>query len=283
MPDDSSSSSASDSSDNSSTNGGGGERTTFNRAQVEDLKLAEELCRLLRTNTEFAGALEDESEYGDAEITHLEGRCANAREATSQAVHADTDDDSEVIRGNDLDRDIIAAIQHIQAQAKRKYGRRAPEKLHDYFVGERLNQSDALLKQYTYGILQRLCPAGWVAAYVQAHAAGTALPPYGSVPDGSSSSSSGTIADPREDAPDILPGITIEKITALAELYALDAEFVPPTLGSDRALRDMLIREINDRRVELQWAADAAFPYTDPLNEDARRAFHLPLDRPFNG
>lgn len=49
------------------------------------------------------------------------------------------------------------------------------------------------------------------------------------------------------------------------------------------AERDHLIGEINDRRLEVQFALDGLYPYTDPASATARRLFELPLSRPFNG
>ena len=54
--------------------------------------------------------------------------------------------------------------------------------------------------------------------------------------------------------------------------------------GKERqAARGAMILEINDRRMEIQFAADAEWPYTNPLNATARAAFHLPRSRPFSG
>ena len=44
-----------------------------------------------------------------------------------------------------------------------------------------------------------------------------------------------------------------------------------------------MIREINDRRMEIQFAADAEWPYTTATNATARATFHLPRTRPFGG
>ena len=50
-----------------------------------------------------------------------------------------------------------------------------------------------------------------------------------------------------------------------------------------RIARDNLVRKINARRMAIQHAADALWPYTDSDNTPTRRAFQLPPDRPFNG
>lgn len=53
--------------------------------------------------------------------------------------------------------------------------------------------------------------------------------------------------------------------------------------GQDRIACDKLVKAINARRMAIQHAADALYPYTDPDNLPTRRAFQLPPDRPFNG
>ncbi|MES2571427.1 MAG: hypothetical protein V4710_15410 [Verrucomicrobiota bacterium] len=53
--------------------------------------------------------------------------------------------------------------------------------------------------------------------------------------------------------------------------------------AEDRILRDKLIKKINARRIAIQHAADALWPYTEADNAPIRRAFQLQLDRPFNG
>ena len=45
--------------------------------------------------------------------------------------------------------------------------------------------------------------------------------------------------------------------------------------------RNKQIKSIKDRRLQIQFAVDGAFPYTNPDNATTRRTFQLPLDRPF--
>ena len=47
--------------------------------------------------------------------------------------------------------------------------------------------------------------------------------------------------------------------------------------------RDALVRKINARRIAIQHAADALWPYTDSDNGPVRKLVKLPVDRPFNG
>ena len=43
------------------------------------------------------------------------------------------------------------------------------------------------------------------------------------------------------------------------------------------------LESITDRRLTVQFAADALFPYWDDKNYAVRRLFHLTLNRPFDG
>ena len=137
--------------------------------------------------------------------------------------------------------------------------------LQNYFIGQRINPNEATLHQIAFSIAERLTPR--------------------------------TGAD-LATADDKLPGITLAKINALRTLTDLPAApasssssslssstsgIVPEEAVTDRAQRDAMIRGINDRRMEIQFAADAEWPYTDPANATARRAFHLPRSRPYAG
>jgi hypothetical protein len=45
---------------------------------------------------------------------------------------------------------------------------------------------------------------------------------------------------------------------------------------------DTQLCAITDKRIAVQYAADAEWPYTDKANTGIRREFFLPSDRPFN-
>src|SRR5207249_10007126 len=86
---------------------------------------------------------------------------------------------------------------------------------------------------------------------------------------------------------DTLPGITPETVTALtgyrdAWLKAT-GEHTDDESDTESGVdnRNKQIESLKDRRLQIQFAADAAYPYTNPDREAARRAFQLPLDRPF--
>lgn len=257
MPDSSSSSS-------SSSSGAPQSPSKFNQAQLEDLQVAEAIVAEARKDAyktrlaarEISGAIVDE----------LAAHCLEARRKTSEAVEEDTAAEAQTLNAAGRERAIVIAIQEMQAAAKQKYARREPVQLQNYFIGDRINPNEATLHQIAFTIAERLTP-----------------------PTGSDLAT----------ALDRLPGITLAKINILRDLIDLPpaplggsssssssssaSPIVPEEAVADRAARDAMIREINDRRMEIQFAADAEWPYTDPLNATARRAFHLPASRPFSG
>ena len=239
-------------------------RSTFNQAQLEDLELAEGIVTEARRDA-YKTVLAAR-EITAAVVDALATLCMNARRKTSEAIHEDTAAEAQTLNAAGQERAIVVAIQEIQASAKQKYARREPVQLQNYFIGQRINPNEATLHQIAFTIAERLTP-----------------------PTGSNLAT----------APDKLPGITLEKINRLRSLIDLppaplggassssssssSGSIVPEEAVADRAERDAIIHEINDRRMEIQFAADAEWPYTEPANATARRAFHLPRSRPFSG
>ena len=198
-------------------------------------------------------------------VDDLAALCFDAGRKTSEAVEEDTAAEAQTLNAAGLERQIVLAIQEIQAAAKQMYARREGVQLQNYFIGQRINPNEATLHQIAFSIAARLTPA--------------------------------TGAD-LATADDQLPGITLAKINALRGFIDLPAALVsasapsassstgaivPEEAVTDRAQRDAMIREINDRRMEIQFAADAEWPYTTPTNATARTAFHLPRSRPYAG
>ena len=199
-------------------------------------------------------------------VDDLAALCFDAGRKTSEAVEEDTAAEAQTLNAAGLERQIVLAIQEIQAAAKQMYARREGVQLQNYFIGQRINPNEATLHQIAFTIAGRLTPS-----------------------TGSDLST----------ATDKLPGITLAKVNALRALIDLPAApvssssssssasapsaIVPEEAVADRAERDAIIREINDRRMEIQFAADAEWPYTTPTDATARAAFHLPRSRPFSG
>jgi hypothetical protein len=264
MPDDSSSSSSSSSSSDSSSETQ--THSVFNRAQLADLKLAENI--VLSARIEPYRIVLATRTITDTVINHLAGLCQKARKVTAKVFHEGIAGEEHTQDDTDEDRELIVLIQEFQASAKQKYARRNPGRLQGYFIGQRLTGNASMLHQIAFSISELVTPK-----------TGTDLAA----------------------ATDTLPGMTLEKVNKLRAFIGLPeagAEepessssssseggdgLVDPDTVADVVERDAMIKEINDRRMEVQFAADAAWPYTTPTNIEARRAFHLPRNRPFSG
>ena len=137
-------------------------------------------------------------------------------------------------------------MQEVQAAARQKYARTDATKLADYFIGQKLDDSRALLEQYSSAVIEKLTT-------------------------------------------DTLPGITAAKKTALADLRQdyVDADDTQAGQQSEATTeRDdlvIMLKSITDRRMTIQFAADAEWPYTTEANHGVRKEFKLPAGMPFGG
>ena len=266
MPDPSISTSSSSSSSSSAP---GQTPSTFNQAQLDDLQTAEHIVQSARTEP-FKTTLAAR-EITTAVVDALATLCFTARQRTAKVVREETAAEVLTLQATGVERDLVILLQDIQAAAKQKYARTQPLRLQDYFIGQRLNPNEATLHQNAFSIADLLTPQtgtdlatardrlpGITLAKINSLRAFISLPPVGSASSSSSTASSSSSSSG-------------------------GGGLIPPDTVADRAERDLLIGEINDRRMEIQFAADGAYPYTDTRNEEARHAFQLPLSRPFSG
>jgi hypothetical protein len=143
---------------------------------------------------------------------------------------------------------LVLALQGVQNGAKRKWGRKPGEKdkLKAYYVGVTLrNLSTAELAEAADTILQ------------QARLT-------------------------------TLPDVSAAELTALdaaivAWKAANEAQALAQTTASTaHTSADALAKSILDRRIELQLAADKAFPYDETTNASLRKEFGLPKNGPYS-
>ena len=86
-------------------------------------------------------------------------------------------------------------------------------------------------------------------------------------------------------APDVLPGVTPAKITALEtaldDYKGLQSDQSGAQGGATtaRKLTEAAVADIVTQRREIQFGADADWPHTDPANAGIRVEFQLPADR----
>ena len=121
-----------------------------------------------------------------------------------------------------------------------------PTALDDYMVGHILNPNQATFKESVQAIIKKL----------------------------------GT---------DTLLCITPAKVTNLQTLLdaytalAANPDSQQSDATTERRQRDAQIASITDRRITIQFAADAEWPYTVDTNAGIRSEFYLPASQPFHG
>jgi hypothetical protein len=144
------------------------------------------------------------------------------------------------------ENNLMTALHEVQAAARQKYARTNPVVMHDYMVSHRLDPNQATFKESVQAIITKL----------------------------------GT---------DTLPGITPAKVTNLQTLLdaytalAANPDSQQSDATTERRQRDAQIASITDRRLTIQFAADAEWPYTVDANAGVRGEFFLPLSQPFHG
>ena len=218
-------------------------RSPLNKAQEAELNKAEQIGRTSQ-KAAYAGRLAAR-EIISGFVNQLLADAASARTKSADALHSTTGKTSASLTENNAEANLVVAIQEIQAAARQKYARTQPEKLRDYFIGQKLTGNRPMLEGYSQAIIDKL-------------------------------------------ATDTLPGITPEKVANLGTLRAasIAANATQGGAQSDattgRTDLDAMVQSIKDRRMEIQFAADAEWPYTKPGNAGVRKEFYLPSDRPFS-
>ena len=218
--------------------------SVFNQAQLAALSEADKIC-VAAQKPAYAGPLAVREITAD-EVTQLVADILTCRQTAAAATQSTTGKTVATSAMHDAETNLLTALHEVQAAARQKYARTNPTMMNDYMVGHRLNPNQATFKQSVQSIIKRL----------------------------------GT---------DTLPGITPAKAANLQTLLntytALMAN--PDSKQSDattqRRQRDAQIASITDRRLTIQFAADAEWPYTVDTNAGIRSEFYLPASQPFHG
>lgn len=170
--------------------------------------------------------------------------CATARGTLGGALDKKTDKTGATQTENLNLSQLYIVIQSFQASARQKHAFSAPETLKDYLIGQNITQSRASLEQAAATILKKL----------------------------------ETVT---------LPGVTPAKIAQLQQLAAAykDADLnqggQQAAATGTRLIGEALITDIAQRRMTVQFAADAEWPWTTPANTAIRPLFDLPAHKPF--
>ena len=175
-------------------------------------------------------------------ITALTAAIAAARTQAAQAAQGTTGKQGVTAEESGLLDDLVNKIQEVQKRARQKYDGTEPVKLKDYAVGQQFYNSRSLLEQTATNILSKL-------------------------------------------ASDTLPGITPAKIaalqTALTDYQGVQGDQTGAQSDATTARKQLetAVADIITKRREIQFAADAEWPHTDPANAGIRGEFQIPTDR----
>ena len=190
--------------------------------------------------------------WTDARLGQLETLNASLESAAQRAVGRVTARKLDTQEAETARKRLLAAFHPIRVGAKRTYRGKGNEAGRDaFFVNEPLDVSLERLLFIAGQIALKLTPK------------------------------------PGATAPEVtLDGVVPSDIATLtgtrADYVASEAEQAKTeeARGDALAEADLLFTEARAARIDLQLAADQAFPYTDAANATARSAFQIPEDRP---
>ena len=213
----------------------------LNRVQAGELNKAESICYAAQKSAYTTTLAEHEitAEF----VATLLVDVAAARTRSITAVQA-TDTKEGATNLQDLcAAKLIRGIRIIQTAARQKYLYGDPTKLGNYYVGQRIDESRAVLDQSSQAILEKAnldTLPGITTAFLTALA-----------------------ADRTE-----WKACTASQSTEISRAK------------TERAQRNAMVDSIQERRTKLQFAADASWPWSNPENAGVRGEFKLPQDRP---
>lgn len=181
----------------------------------------------------------------DETLDALDTAVSEGKREQAAAVESDTGQRVSTLDEKLARKELLAGLREVQTAARQKWTRTQPAALKDYYIGENLpNMSRATLVQVAEGILLRLTTQ-------------------------------------------TLPGITPETVAALASKRDAYVEANKSQLGfiaGAKARRESALSHLKtatDLRIEVQFAADAAYPFDNPKSAPARIEFALPGERRF--
>lgn len=213
----------------------------LNREQAGELNKTGLIC-LAAQKTAYATVLADH-DISATYVTTLVTDVATARTRSMTAVQATGSKKSATNLQDVCARKLLRGLRVVQTAARQKYRYSDPAKLGDYYIGQRIDESRPVLDQTSQAILSKATA-------------------------------------------DTLPGITP---AYLATLDGFRTEWKACTASqsteqsaatTQRAERNAMVDSIQQRRIELQFAADAAWPWSNPENAGVRGEFKLPRTRP---
>ena len=213
--------------------------------QVKALALAEQIVVSAERAEHFSRL--SLREITSAKLTAIQDEVNICREIATRAVQSAARKSGMTAEESAARLALLEAIREIQAAANQKYARSQPAKLAQFYVGTVITRSSrAMLTQIVSALIDML------------------------------DSNSG----------ETLPGITAAKVKTLKTLKTewVGANSSQSANQSDatraRAELTERLKNLTDMRLEVQFAADAEYPYTRESDHAARTEFGLPLTRP---
>jgi hypothetical protein len=217
------------------------DRSGLNKAELRELNLAEQYFAVASRPERLEVLVPLEIDIGF--ITAVTNGIKAARGQGASATQNDTGKESATLNEQEARANLVTAMRCVQAAAKRKYARTQPEKLDDYAVGKNINASRPVLEEHSAQFLEKL--------------------------------------NNSERPPSINTAFITKLATARSDFMAFGNEqgSKQSAASGARDARKQLVATIKDRRLELQFAADGAWPPGTPGNAAIRREFGLPPDR----
>ncbi len=183
-----------------------------------------------------------------AKVTALANAIEAVRQLITKAMQGTAGKELVTADETDLKNELIEQIQGVQKRARQKYDATNPGKLTEYGLKTKYTASRQLLEQTATNILAKL-------------------------------------TGDKDTAADTLPGITTEKIAALQQALKDYMGVQGEQTGAQgkattaRKQVEAALADILAKRREIQFAADAEWPHTNPANAGIRVEFQLTSDR----
>ena len=221
-------------------------RNALRTATLKELQTADTIAQAAQREP-FATALTG-AEVTAATVATLRADIATCHQTLDGAFDADQDHKGQTSAESEKHRALVAFLRRIQAAASQKYARdpQSKHKLAQYGIGTDLLRSRTILAQYAPGILAQL-------------------------------------------ADESLPGLDEDFATRVAQALTdwTEAESAQAqaqqTATQKRTEAQAQVKTITDRRIQIQYAIEGIYPYSEKESAAARAAFLLPKTRPFRG
>jgi len=218
-----------------------GDGSGLNKKEIRELNLAESLVAVA-SKPERLTILEPheiDAEFLGAITTGIKA----ARGQGSAAVQNDTGKEGATLNETEARQNLVIAMRQVQAAAKRKWARTQPHKLDGYAVGKNIDASRPVLEEHSAQFIETL--------------------------------------NTSERPPSINTTFIAKLATARSDFmsYGNEQGSKQSAASGARDARKQRVATVKDRRLELQYAADGAWPPGVPGNAAIRREFGLPPNR----